>query len=109
RAHWSAREVRMSPTTMIVLLWLGFAGSHLLLSHLPVRQRLVARLGEPAFRGLYSLVAFAFFVPLVMVYFRHKHAGAWLWTVPRTPAVVWTVQIGMGLAFVLVVASLVRP
>jgi uncharacterized membrane protein len=99
----------MSPTLMIVLLWLGFAGSHLLLSHVPVRQRLVERLGETPFRGLYSLVAFAFFIPLVVVYFRHKHAGEWLWSLPHTPALVWTVYVGMGIAFVLIVASLIRP
>lgn len=99
----------MSPTVMILALWLGFAGSHLLLSSLPVRQRLVARLGEPPFRGLYSLVAFGFFVPLVMTYFQHKHADGWLWRVPRTPLVLWLVYVGMGLAFVLVVAALVRP
>ena len=51
----------MSPAMRIILLWLGFAGSHLTLSSLPVRRGLVARIGENAFRGLYSLVAFAFF------------------------------------------------
>src|SRR5499433_1585642 len=78
-------EGPMSPGVTIGLLWLGFAGSHLVLSSLPVRQRLIARIGENAFRGLYSLVAFAYFIPLVWIYFRHKHAGSTLWTLPMGP------------------------
>ena len=99
----------MSATATIVLLWLTFAGSHLLLSHVPVRSWLIARLGENPFRGLYSLVALGVFVPMVIFYFRHKHADGWLWRVPHTPATVWLVYVGMGVAFVLVVAALVRP
>ena len=99
----------MSPTARIVLLWLGFAGSHLVLSSLPVRRGLVARIGEGPFRGLYSLVAFAFFIPLVGTYFAHKHAGPWLWTLPRSTPLLWTIYAGMGLAFVLVVAGFIRP
>ena len=99
----------MSPAMRIILLWLGFAGSHLTLSSLPVRRGLVARIGENAFRGLYSLVAFAFFIPLVWTYFAHKHAGPWLWTVPLGTPLRWTIYAGMGLAFVLIVAALVRP
>ena len=99
----------MSPTIRIILLWLGFAGSHLLLSSLPVRRSLIARIGETPFRGLYSLVAFAFFVPLVWTYFAHKHAGPWLWTVPLGTGLRWAMYAGMGLAFVLIVAALVRP
>jgi uncharacterized membrane protein len=99
----------MSPTARIVLLWLGFAGSHIVLSSLAVRRRIIARIGEAPFQGLYSLVAFAFFVPLVVTFFRHKHAGQWLWLVERGPALRWFVYCGMGLAFVLLVASLVRP
>jgi uncharacterized membrane protein len=99
----------MTPAVLIVLLWLGFAGSHLLLSHLPVRDRLVARLGPQPFQGLYSLVALAFFVPLVWVYFDHIHEGPWLWLLPHGPVLTWVVQIGMALAFVLIVAGAVRP
>jgi uncharacterized membrane protein len=99
----------VSPTIAIALLWGGFAGSHLGLSSLPVRSRLVAKLGEPRFLGLYSLVAFVFFIPLVWVYFANKHAGALLWGRPGGALVVWLVQVGMGVAFVLVVSSLVQP
>jgi uncharacterized membrane protein len=99
----------MSPTMTIILLWLGFAGTHLTLSSVRVRPRLVARLGEGPFRGLYSLVAFAFFVPLVWAYFANKHAGPWLWALPHAATLRWLVYAGMALAFVLVVAGFMRP
>ena len=99
----------MSSFMQIVLLWLGFAGSHLVLSSLPVRRRLVARFGEQPFRGLYSLVAFAFFIPLVAIYFTHKHAGAQLWTLAHGPALIATVYTVVALGFVLIVAGLVQP
>ena len=99
----------MSPTLALALLWAGFAGSHMGLSSPPVRSRLVAKLGEPPFLGLYSLVAFAFFVPLIWVYFANKHAGPLLWGRPGSPLVVWLVQLGMAVAFVLVASSLAQP
>jgi uncharacterized membrane protein len=94
---------------MITLLWLAFAGTHMGLSSLPVRQRLVARVGEAPFQGFYSLVAFACFVPLVWTFFRHKHAGRWLWVVQRGPALRWPMYAGMAVVFVLLVASFARP
>src|SRR5437870_4695038 len=69
----SCQDAAVSPTAQVALLWLGFAGSHLVLSSLPVRQRIVTRLGEGPFRGLYSLVAFAFFVGFVAF----ALVGAW--------------------------------
>jgi uncharacterized membrane protein len=99
----------MPPAASILLLWAGFAGTHVGLSSLRVRQPLVRRIGERAFQGVYSLVALAFFVPLVRTFFAHKHDGAWLWLVERGPALRWTMYVGMAVAFVLLVASLVRP
>jgi uncharacterized membrane protein len=99
----------MSPAARIALLWAGFAATHVGLSSLAVRARLVARVGERAFQGVYSLVAFAFFIPLVTTFFRHKHDGRWLWVFTRGPALHWTLYVGMAIALVLVVASLVRP
>jgi uncharacterized membrane protein len=99
----------MSPAARIALLWAGFTLTHVGLSSLPVRARLAARLGERAFQGVYSLVALAFFVPLVATFFAHKHDGRWLWVFTRGPALDWTLYVGMAIAFVLVVASLIRP
>jgi uncharacterized membrane protein len=99
----------MSPPATIALLWAGFAGTHIGLSSVRVRQPLVARIGAAPFQGVYSLVALAFFIPLVWTFFAHKHAGPWLWLVERGTALHWTMYVGMGVAFVLLVASLVRP
>ena len=79
----------MSPAATVALLWLGFAGTHIGLSSVSVRRALVDRLGERPFQGVYTLVAFAFFVPLVWTFFAHKHAGRWLWLVERGPALRW--------------------
>lgn len=99
----------MSPTMKITLLWLGFSGSHLALSSLAVRRRLVAWMGEWRFRGLYSLVAFAFFIPLVGTYFDHKHAGAVLWSLPHDALLEGVLYAGMTFALVLAVGGFVRP
>jgi len=74
----------MSPTMMIVLLWLAFAVSHMLLSSLMLRPRLVGALGEKGFMGVYSLIALVTFVPLVSVYFGNKHSGPMIWSIPIT-------------------------
>jgi uncharacterized membrane protein len=66
-------------------------------------------MGEQPFRGLYSLFAFAFFIPLVWIYFANKHAGPLLWAAPVGPALRWIVYAGMALAFVLLVGSFVQP
>ena len=79
------------------------------LSSLPVRRRLVARLGEGVFLGLYSVIAFAIFIPLVRTFFAHKHAGRWLWVIERGPALRWPMYVGMAIALVLLVAAFVRP
>jgi uncharacterized membrane protein len=99
----------MSPAARIVLLWTAFAVSHIVLSSAPVRARLIAWLGERAFLGLYSLIALAIFVPLVWIYFTHKHAGTALWNVRVGDALYWLIYVGMGVAFVLLVSSFVQP
>ncbi len=99
----------MPPELTIALLWLGFGATHVTLSSAPTRARLVDALGLPAFLGLYSAVAFAFFVPLVFVYFGHRHEGPVLWGVGVGPGGRWVVYLGMAAAFVLLVSSLLRP
>ena len=97
----------MSPVSKITLLWLAFAGSHLLLSSLTLRPRITGRIGERAFLGLYSLLSLALFVPLVSIYLEHRHEGAFLWTVSMTPAVTWLVYALMTVGVLLVVAGAV--
>ena len=81
-----------------------FVGSHLLLSH-PLRQPLVARLGERGFSILYALVAFATLGGVILAYR----------AAPPTPPM-WVVGDGlwalatviMLIASVLLMGSLVR-
>jgi uncharacterized membrane protein len=99
----------MGTTATILLLWLAFAASHMGLSSDRLRPQLVARLGERGFAAFYSLLSFAFFVPLVAVYYGDKHAGPLLWNLGGVPGVRWLVYAGMGLAFALAVSGMARP
>lgn len=99
----------MDPALGIALLWLAFTATHVGMSSLRLRPRLVGTLGEVGFIGLYSLVALGIFVPLIRLYFASKHAGALLWSLPRGPLLRWTVYVCMGVAFVLLVSSLLKP
>jgi len=99
----------MNPTLSVTLLWLAFGGSHIALSSLSLRPKLVAKLGEMGFMGVYSLVALATFAPMVSIYFGNKHTGPMLWSVSMTPPLVMFVAIVMGIAFILLVAGMVTP
>jgi uncharacterized membrane protein len=100
---------RVSPAAQVALLWLAFAGTHLLLASRRVEPALVARLGRPGYLGLYSLIALATFVPLCWIYFTNRHAGEWLWVLPATGALRVALYAGLLFAFVLIAASLLRP
>lgn len=93
----------------IVALWALFAGTHMALSSRRLRPRLVAALGERGFLGAYSLVAFAAFVPLVWVYFGHRHQGALLWSPAIGDLARWLLYAGQALAWTLVVAAIASP
>jgi uncharacterized membrane protein len=101
----------MKESLILLVWWVLFGGAHIILSSSRVRPKLVARLGERLFLGLYSLVAFATLVPLVGYYFHHKHAGPQLWTLfgPYLLARDLNLLL-MALAFVLLIGGLVaRP
>jgi uncharacterized membrane protein len=78
------------------------------LSSLRWRPRLVARLGDRGFQGVYSLIALALFVPLVRTYFTHKHAGPHLWYLGQLAPVRGAAYAGMALALVLLVGGVLR-
>ena len=99
----------MSPTLAVVFWWAAFAGAHRGLSSLPVRNRLVAQLGDRVFQGFYSLVVLGLFIPLVLAYFANKHTGPILWSIPPGPVLRWTMYVGIAIAFVLVVGSQITP
>lgn len=86
-----------------------FVGSHLLISSSAIRPVLVQRIGEQPYRGLYSLVAFATFVPLLITFGHHKHAGPLLWFLRADPAIRWLVRALMLTAFIFLVGSFVTP
>src|SRR5690348_13765369 len=83
RRHSSPRATggatSMDPVIAIAFWAALFVPSHLLISSQSIREGLVNRIGEMPFRGLYSLAALGTLIPLMMIFFRHKHAGAMLW------------------------------
>jgi len=99
----------VSPAAQVALLWIAFAGTHLALASTRVEPAIAARLGRNGYLGLYSLVAFACFVPLCAVYFSNRHAGDWLWGVPASGLLRAALYAGLLFACVLIAASLLRP
>ena len=93
----------------IVALWIAFAATHMALSSLGLRPRLLDRLGERGFPGVYSLVALALFVSLVWVYASHKQAGPGLWSLGELPGVHALMAVGMLVALTLAVAGMLTP
>lgn len=99
----------MSSPLVIVALWGLFAASHMGLSSLGLRPRLVAALGERRFLGLYSLVAIAIFAALVWFYLAHRHQGALLWAPSIGSLGLWAIYLLQAIAWTLVVAGSVQP
>ncbi len=99
----------MTAVTVIIALWVVFALTHVILSSNPLRPRGVRLFGERLFQGLYSLAAFAVFVPLVLVYAGNKHVGSLLWFVEPNLVIDVITRIGNTIAVMLVVAGIFRP
>jgi len=97
-------------TSQLIVFWaLAFAASHMGLSSIRVRSRLVAALGELPYLGLYTAVAFATFVPLVMSWLGGIHGGGMLWDLRGNPALRWSALLVSWLSFTLALGSLVQP
>jgi len=79
--------------------------THFATSSPALRARLVERLGEQAYRGLYSLVALGAFAWLIAAYRGAPFVP--LWTAPRVA--VWTAAGVVLAAFFLVVSGLTTP
>ena len=99
----------MSAVLVILLLWSGFAASHVGLASVRMRPRLVDRLGEPAYLGVYSLVSLAFFVPLVRFYLTHKHAGPLLWSIVLVGPARSMFYLLTGVAMIVAILGLLQP
>lgn len=99
----------MDPAVKVLMWWLLFAGSHTVLSHPPIRARLVSRFGERVFMGFYSLVALAIFIPLVWTFFGNRSSQAVpLAALAMTPGIGWAVMLLMLLAVLLLVLGYSR-
>lgn len=100
----------MDPTTQVILGWLAFGGTHTVLSHPPVRDRLVARLGDRGFLGVYSLVAFATFVPLCWSFFANRIATPVpLPLLATIPGIAWLTMVLMFFALCLILLGFSSP
>ena len=99
----------MTTSTAIVFWTAAFAAAHIGLSSLRVRPRLVAAVGELPYLGLYSIVAFATFVPLVQAWLGGIHTGPLLWNLRPVPGVRAAGLLVSWLAFTLALAALVQP
>ena len=100
----------MSSAIKVLVWWVLFAGTHTVLSHPPIRSRLVSRLGEGVFQGVYSLIALATFVPLLWTFFtnRSSHAVPLLMLL-MTPGIWWLTMLLNLFAVVLLVLGFSRP
>jgi uncharacterized membrane protein len=99
----------MSPTAWIVF-WLAlFAGTHLLLSSLAIRGRLVSLMGSKGFLGFYSLIAFATLIPLVAVYLGNRHAGGLMWNLVALPGVRYLSVLLAVIGIALIAAGVLQP
>lgn len=99
----------MDPVAFIALWAALFVGTHILISSMLMRPRLVALVGEQPYRGIYSLVSFATFVPLVIVFAHHKHSGTLWWGLRADAPVRWLAWLMMLIAFIMLVSGLVTP
>lgn len=97
----------MTGVLAILAWWILFGATHVFGSSVPVRTFVSDRVGVPAFKGVYTLVALATFVPLVYVYFHNKHAGAQLFA--PSSAAMHVTELLMVLAFVVLLQGLATP
>jgi uncharacterized membrane protein len=99
----------MNPVGWISLWAILFLATHLVISSGYLRPRLVSALGADVYRGAYSLISLGTFIPLVLEFARHKHAGATLWNLRGDEPLRWLVWVLMLLALILIVAGFINP
>jgi len=66
-------------TAYIVAGWSAFMGSHLIMSHPPIREKLIEKMGKDNFLGVYSVVAIGTLAPTIYAYTKFGRKGATLW------------------------------
>jgi uncharacterized membrane protein len=90
--------------SMLILMSVLFAATHIGMSHDPLRARLVERLGANGFQAAYTIVSLVTFGAAVSLFARNPKAGPVLWTLPG-----WlypVVYVLMLMAFLLLVLSI---
>lgn len=96
----------MTPLLALLAASIAFVGSHFALSH-PLRAPIVSRIGENGFRGIYSVVALATVVWMVVSFRAIGPGGTALWA--GTGDGVWIAATSiMLLASVLLAGSFIR-
>jgi uncharacterized membrane protein len=94
----------VNPAVSLALATAAFVGTHLLMSH-PLRPALVARLGGRRFSGVYSVIAIATFIWMIVAW-GNVGESAPLWQAPE-----WWWRVAsaiMLLASILLIGSLIR-
>jgi len=99
----------MDATVWIALWAVLFLASHLIISSSAVRPWLTGKVGEQAYRAIYSWVAFATLGPLIYEFARHKHAGPLLWALRAVAPMRWLAWLLMLTALILLVGSFITP
>ena len=99
--------MELSISAQIAVWWLLFGGTHILGSTAPVRSRLVGALGLIGFKAVYSLVALATFIPLVVTYWGNRHEGEMLFDPPGWA--VHTTETLMFFALAFMMLGFARP
>lgn len=99
----------MNPVIEIALWGALFVATHLVLSSAAVRPRLVAIVGTQPFRGIYSLVAAATLIPLIVTFAHHKHAGPMLWFVREIAPLHGLTVLLMFAALIFFAGSFISP
>ena len=79
----------------------AFVGGHFLMSSLPIRRALIARLGENGFRSVYSLIATAALVWMIVAYGAAPFVSVW----SPGPLTRWIPVLAMPVALLLLVCA----
>jgi uncharacterized membrane protein len=94
---------------LIITFSVLFPATHIVMSHGRLRTGLVGALGgEWRFRGVYTLVSFVTFFPLVFIWWAHRGLGPLLWELPPWLERAFALPL-MLLAVVLFVMMLAAP
>jgi len=99
----------MEPWMWVALFAVLFVATHLALSHLPIRNWQIDRMGYRGFMAWYTLVSFVFFLPMTWFWWVDPHDGPMLWNLRGVPGSVEVTEVVCVLALGLFLGSYARP